>query len=299
MEVTIGIDLGGSRIKVAVRNPDGVLSHLIEAPAHDQDDQEWKRLILSSVRAVQAEYKDHPLVIGIAAPGLPNESGTAIAYMPGRMEGLENFEWKDFLGYPTFVVNDAVAALMAESRAGAAVNKKNVVLVTLGTGVGGAILIEGQPYSGAFGKAGHIGHMVINDQGIPGITGMPGSLEESIGNCTIRKRSNQVFSSTEALVEAYRKGDPFAGEVWLTSVRKLAIGLASLINILSPEMIVLGGGITEAGVDLFGPLETYLKEYEWTPGGQKVTIRKAQMGDRAGAVGALFFALEKNNLNKN
>jgi glucokinase len=94
------------------------------------------------------------------------------------------------------------------------------------------------------------------------------------------------------LIEAYKKGDIFATEVWLTSVKKLAIGLASLTNILSPEMIILGGGITEAGNDLFQPLGEFMAIYEWRTGGNKTEIVAAEYGDLAGAVGAACFAME-------
>ncbi len=120
-------------------------------------------------------------------------------------------------------------------------------MITLGTGVGGAILIDGKPYQGAYQKAGHIGHMVIDSDGEPDIIGIPGSLEDAIGNCTIEKRTLGKFKTTFQLLEAYRSGDGFAKEIWLTSVKKLAIGLASITNILSPEMIIVGGGIAEAG----------------------------------------------------
>lgn len=166
-------------------------------------------------------------------------------------------------------------------------------MLTLGTGVGGAILIEGKPYQGAFNKAGHIGHMVIDSEGDADIIGMPGSLEDAIGNCSIEKRTAGKFSSTHQLLEAFRKGDRFAGDIWLTSVKKLAIGLASLTNILSPEMIILGGGITEAGKDLFDPLEDYISRYEWRTGGNKTIIVKARFGELAGAVGAACFAREE------
>jgi len=166
-------------------------------------------------------------------------------------------------------------------------------MLTLGTGVGGAILIDGKPYQGAFSKAGHIGHMAINDGGDPDVTGMPGSLEECIGNCTIEKRSRGKFTSTHALLDAFRVGDNFAKEVWLKSVRHLAIGLASVSNILSPEVIVLGGGITQAGDDLFQPLGEFMDQYEWQPGGNKTTIVKAAYGDMAGAIGAACFAMSK------
>ena len=169
-------------------------------------------------------------------------------------------------------------------------------MLTLGTGVGGAIMINGQPYQGAFNKAGHIGHMVINDEGEPDICGMPGSLEDAIGNATVFKRSGGRFTNTRSLLEAYRQGDAGAVRVWLTSVKKLAIGIASLTNILSPEMIILGGGITEAGNDLFVQLDNFLAKYEWRTGGNRVNVVKAQFGEMAGAVGAACFALEKHKI---
>jgi glucokinase len=135
--------------------------------------------------------------------------------------------------------------------------------------------------------------MVINDAGDCDVTGMPGSLEDCIGNCTIAKRSNGKFSSTQEMLNAYNDGDQFAKEIWLKSLRQLAIGLASITNILSPETIVLGGGIAEAGNLLFEPLKEYLPEYEWRTGGNKVEIVKASYGDMAGSVGAASFAMDK------
>ena len=137
-----------------------------------------------------------------------------------------------------------------------------------------------------------MGHMVINDEEDRDMTGMPGSLEECIGNCTIEKRSKGKFTSTQDMLIAYRNGDSFAKEIWLKSMKQLAIGLASITNILSPEMIVLGGGIAEAGDDLFEPLKEYIAEYEWRAGGNKVEIVKAVYGDIAGATGAACFAMK-------
>jgi glucokinase len=291
MNFSIGIDLGGTRIKAAAVDAEGNLLHQLYLATHDGDDQIWKDAVRDAVTNLLTRMNADSSHIGISAPGLPNEKNTAIAFMPGRMQGLENFLWSDFLYQKTKVLNDAVAAMIAEARFGAAKNKKNVVMITLGTGVGGAILIDGKPYQGSFSKAGHIGHMVIDHSGDPDITGMPGSLEDCIGNCTILRRSGGKFNSTYSLLEAYRNDDPFAKEVWLTSIKKLAIGLASVVNILSPEIIVLGGGITEAGRDLFGPLHEFMKTYEWRPGGNRVNIVKAIHGDMAGAIGAASFVL--------
>lgn len=290
--ITIGIDLGGTRIKAVAIDDQGQTSHLLNQPTNDNDDKIWKNTIAELVQETQNKFKHQVTLIGISAPGLPNASNSAIAYMPGRLQGLENFIWSDFLNFRTYVLNDAVSAMMAEARYGAAKGRKNVVMLTLGTGVGGAILIDGKPYQGSFSKAGHIGHMVIDSDGEPDIIGMPGSLEDAIGNCSISKRTSRKFTSTHELLEACRKGDQFAEGIWLTSVKKLAIGLATLTNILSPEMIILGGGITEAGPDLFDPLEELMGHYEWRTGGNRAEIVKARFGEMAGAVGAACFARE-------
>ena len=292
-DIVIGIDLGGTRIKAVAIDEQGNILHQHYQPTNDGDDAIWKSAVATAVLETQIAVNRSDTRIGISAPGLPNVGNSAIAFMPGRLQGLENFIWTDFLKARTFVLNDAISSMMAEARFGAARNKKNVVMLTLGTGVGGAILIDGKPYQGAFNKAGHLGHMVIDSDGEIDLIGMPGSLEDAIGNCTIEKRTNGKFNSTHLLLEAFRNGDSFAAEVWFTSVKKLAIALASLTNILSPEMIILGGGITEAGKNLFDPLEEYMTMYEWRAGGNQTKIVKAQYGDLAGAVGAACFAREQ------
>jgi len=298
MSVTIGIDLGGTRIKAVAIDTDGNVLYENYQQTNDGDDKAWKNAVAVAVKELQAILKIEKINIGLSAPGLPDEQNTAIACMPGRMQGLENFIWTDFLNQPTYVINDAVAAMMGEAKFGAAKNKKNVAMLTLGTGVGGAILIDGKPYQGSFNKAGHIGHMVIDHEGDCDVTGMPGSLEECIGNYTIQKRSKGKFTSTHEMLDAYRNGDSFAKEVWMKSVRQLATALASVSNILSPEVIVLGGGITQAGAILFDPLKEYMDEFEWRPTGKGVEIVKAVYGDMAGAIGAACFAMTKQKDNK-
>ncbi len=293
MLFSVGIDLGGTRIKGILLNGDNQILHQIYMPTQDGDDRVWKKAVSDTVSELEKVANTEVSLVGISAPGIPNESNTAIACMPGRLQGLEHFDWSAHLQKKTYVLNDAISALVAEARMGMAVGKKNVALLTLGTGVGGALLINGQPYQGAFQKAGHIGHMCVDYQSDPDVTGMPGSLEDCIGNCTIEKRSGGKYSSTHELLTDYRKGDTFAAETWLLSVRQLAIGIASVCNIVSPELVILGGGITEAGADLFEPLEKFMKLYEWRPSGEGVSIVKARHGDLAGALGAACFAKEK------
>jgi glucokinase len=288
-KIAIGIDLGGTRIKTVVVDGKGGLLYQEYTPTNDGYEN-WKQSVHGCIRQARSVIGVDDFVVGISAPGIPDEKNSVIEFMPGRLNGLENFNWSHFLETKTWVLNDAVAALMAEATLGSARARRNAVMLTLGTGVGGAILIDGKPYQGNFQKAGHIGHISLNCEDNIDITGMPGSLEDAIGNCTIQKRSLGVFKDTHALLDAYRKGDHFAQWVWLTSIRKLAIAIASISNMLSPECVILGGGITEAGDDLSKPLERFLELYEWRPGGNKVEIVKAQFNDMAGAIGAACFA---------
>ena len=291
--ITIGIDLGGTRIKGVAIDVKGNILHQIYTSTNDGEGEAWKAAVAKTVNELKQKLTIQKIAVGISAPGLPNNENTTIAFMPGRLEGLENFVWKDYLKCSTYILNDGVAALIAEAKTGAAKNSTNAIMITLGTGVGGALLINKQPYQGSFNKAGHIGHMVIDSNGDADVTNMPGSLEECIGNCTIEKRSKGKFTSTHELLNAYRNGDELAKQVWLTSVKKLAIGLASASNFISPDTIVVGGGIAEANDDLFIPLNKWFDEFEWQPGGIRPKIVKAMHGDLAGAIGAACFALIK------
>ena len=294
-KITIGIDLGGTRIKGVVIDAVGNVFHQTYTPTNDGEGEVWKEAIARTVHELRQKLPCEKIAVGISAPGLPNKENTTIAFMPGRLEGLENFVWSDYLKCSAYVLNDGVAALVAEAKTGAAKNSTNAIMITLGTGVGGALLINKQPYQGSFNKAGHIGHMVIDSNGDADVTNMPGSLEECIGNCTVEKRSKGKFTSTHELLDAYRDDDEFAKNVWLSSIKKLAIGLASASNLISPDTIVVGGGIAEANDDLFIPLNKWFDEFEWQPGGIRPQIVKAVHGDLAGAIGAACFAMNKND----
>jgi glucokinase len=294
-KIAIGIDLGGTRIKGVAINEEGNVLHQTYTATNDGVGEVWKEAVATTVNELKQKINSEKIVVGISAPGLPDRTNETIAFMPGRLQGLENFIWRDYLNCSVYVLNDGVAALVAEAKTGAAKNSINAIMVTLGTGVGGALLINKQPFQGSYNKAGHIGHMVIDSNGDADVTNMPGSLEECVGNCTIEKRSNGKFISTHELLTAYRSGDEYAKNIWLTSVKKLAIGLASASNFISPDTIIIGGGIAEANDDLFIPLNKWFDEFEWQPGGVRPKIVKAIQGDLAGAIGAACFALTKNN----
>jgi len=233
-------------------------------------------------------------LIGLSAPGLANADNKCIAHLPNRLFGLENFIWEEYFGTKTLVLNDAHAALMAEAKFGIMQGYKYAVLLTLGTGVGGGIMINGQLYQGLSQMAGHLGHISLNaNDDELSILGMAGSLEYAIGNCSIERRSMGRFQSTHELVKAYLNNDSFATWLWLDSVRKLAIAIASLINALSPEIIVLAGGITTAGDALFKPLVEFIGLFEFRPKGKTTLIKQAKFADLSGAIGAAAFVFDK------
>ncbi|WP_247233204.1 ROK family protein [Telluribacter sp. SYSU D00476] len=296
MRVAIGIDLGGTNIKGILINEAGEVLKQHYIPTHDDPQGLWRENVKDMVRYLQSYWQEPISTVGLSAPGLPNASNSCIAFLPNRLNGLENYVWGDYFGLPTYILNDAHAALMAEAAFGAARDNRNVVLLTLGTGVGGGILLNGELHQGLSQMAGHLGHLCLNTSDDEcSIVGTPGSLEYAIGNYSVAKRSRNRCTSTWELVEAYRKGDHFATYVWLQSVRSLAIALSSLINAFSPERIVLAGGITLADDALFEPLRSFLDIYEWRPGGKQTPVVQAQFGDMAGAIGAASFALRKRS----
>lgn len=291
----IGIDLGCTNIKGVLVDSDGNVLAEQRVETNEQDDQHWKKAVASMIKNLQSRFPDAVKTIGLSAPGLANETNTCISVMPGRLPGLENFNWSGFTGERIYVLNDAHAALMAEASYGAAKGMKHVVLFTLGTGVGGGILINGHLYQGISQMAGHLGHATVDadSSGLDNIN-MPGSLEDAIGNLSVSQRSMGKFKTTFELVEAFQRGESFATWLWLSSVRKLAISIASTINILSPEAVIIGGGISLAADDLMKPLQEFLDLHEWRPGGKKTPVKLAQFSDLAGAIGAAGFARSKS-----
>ena len=293
MNYAIGVDIGGTNIKALAVTPGGrVLAHTI-VPTGDMGQCGWDLNVRRAKDEVQRTVKQPPAWIGLAAPGLAAANQSSIAFMPGRLPGLEGLVWQKFFKatQPVPVLNDAHAALLGEVWRGAARRSQNAILLTLGTGVGGAALVDGRLLRGHLGRAGHLGHISLDPAGAPDIARTPGSLEDAIGDCTVKARSGGRFESTAKLVAASNAGDTDAQTVWWKSVQALAAGIASLINVLDPEVVVIGGGIAQAGDALFRPLKKYLNDFEWRPGGKKVRIVPAKLGDRAGAFGAAWNAI--------
>jgi glucokinase len=204
------------------------------------------------------------------------------------MHGLEKFEWPAFLAREVRVLNDAQAALLGEAWVGSARGCQDVIMLTLGTAVGGAILSGGRLIRGHIGRGGHLGHISIHADGAQDAFQIPGSLDSFLGNQTLRQRTQGRYDNTQTLVAAAHAGESEAQEIWDASIRRLAVAVASLINVLDPEMVILGGGIAGgAGDALLKPLQHYLDQYEWRPGGHRVRLMLASAGEWAGAIGSV------------
>jgi glucokinase len=292
--LAIGIDLGCTNIKGVLIDGLGNIVEQAHEETNEQNDLHWKKAVADMIGNLKKKSGQKVSAIGLSAPGLADEHNTCISFMPGRLPGLENFNWSVFAKEKILVLNDAHAALMAEATFGAAKNMQHAILLTLGTGVGGGILINGKLYQGIGQMAGHFGHTTVDSNThVQDVTNMPGSIEDAIGNLTVQQRSMGKFNSTLDLVKAYQRGDTLATWLWLSSLRKFAISLASAINILSPEAVIIGGGISQAEEALMKPLSDFLNLYEWRPGGKSTMIKLAQFSDKAGAIGAAGFALSK------
>lgn len=289
MNQLIGIDIGGTQIKMGAFSPDGAVLGQWTRETGDRPTA-GAPAFAETVRQMLREADAADACMGIAAPGVAAKDGRSIAYQPGKMHGIEGFDWGAFLEREVPVLNDAHAALLGEVWQGAAKGAKDAILLTLGTGVGGAILSDGRLLKGSFGRAGHLGHISVTEGIERSIFGTPGSLEAAIGNYTVGIRSNGRFSSTRELVDAHCAGDAEATVIWEKSLRILARAITSFINILDPELVIIAGGITKAGPVLFEPLAAYLGEIEWRPAGRRVGIVPATLGEWAGAYGAAYNA---------
>jgi glucokinase len=298
LNLSVGIDLGGTNIKAALVDTQSAKTlATLSKPTRDGEFEGGTPRFALTVREIVHEFEAQAggkLAVGLSAPGLANPDGRCIEWMPGRMHGLEKFDWSAFLERDCRVLNDAHAALLGEVWAGAAQNARDAFMLTLGTGVGGAIWSGGRLLQGKIGRAGHLGHLSVDSNAPCDDFNTPGSLEDAIGNQTIAQRGEGRYPTTHALLDAYAAGDEHAKKVWLTSVRHLAAAIASLINVLDPEVVILGGGIAVGAKDrLFVPLQQMLDTFEWRPGGNQARIVPAELGDSAGCLGSVFNLLNR------
>jgi glucokinase len=289
---SMGVDIGVTNVKVVGVAPGGevLFRETFETRGESAN---WPVRVREGLAEIEGR-RGWAATIGVAAPGVARADGTCIRWMRGRLAEVQRLNWGEFLGRGCVpVLNDAQAALLGEAWIGAARGGRNVMLLTLGTGVGGAAMVDGRLLRGHLGRAGHLGHICLDMEGERDIVNMPGSLESLVGNYSVTSRSGGRFETTHALVHAFRQGDPEAVAMWESSLDALACGIASLANVLDPEVVIIGGGIAMASDALFGPLESRLRDVEWSLEGEHVKVVPAALGEFAGAIGAAWNAMSQ------
>ncbi len=287
---SIGIDIGKTNVKAVTL--DGSGQAIGQEETATPNDAGVVDVVRAMIRSQMDADGNKPKCLGISAPGLASPDLKMIAALPGGQPAIEGIDWSKLFDWPTRVpvLNDANAALYAEAQSGAAAGHQHAMMLTLGTGVGGAVMVNGQLVHGRTGKAGHLGHISIHPDWEKSILGMPGSLEYAFGDWSVGQRTGGRYDTTKDLVDAHTSGNEQATQDWLDAIRHLARGIVSLTNVLDPEVVVIGGGITKAGDTLFAPLKNAVAELEWNPTGQRVPIVPAQLGADAGAIGAALYA---------
>ncbi len=204
----LGIDIGGTKIKTVVLNEQGIILEQNEVLTEDASPEKelWKKKIITIIKEKHEQYANSnskTLKCGISAPGLVDSKNKMTLHMPERLQGIENFDWSSELQRNISVINDGHSACLAEYESFyRSKGIQHLVMLTLGTGVGGGIIINGQLYQGNLQRAGHVGHMTVDLNGAPTMTNMPGSLEYAVGNFSVFERTEGQFNTVRELVNA-------------------------------------------------------------------------------------------------
>ena len=297
--VAIGIDFGGTSIKLGLVAAGGLTQRaesLSTLAYHKAED-----LLAAILVAVDGLRAQNPDVVAVGA-GLPGivDSRHGIVHHLTNVPGWVNVPLRDLLamhtGLPAAIENDANAMAYAEWKFGAGRARRNVVCLTLGTGIGGGLIIDGQLFRGSHLGAGEIGNMSIDYRGVPGPYGNFGALERYIGNGAIAARAlaryeaaGQAHTLTDCtpylLAEAAAAGDPTAREIWEETGVMLGAALVDVIWLLNPDAIVLGGGVAQAGELLFEPVRRPVRERTSPVFHENLEILAAELGHDAGLIG--------------
>ncbi|WP_330204554.1 ROK family protein [Cyanobacterium sp. Dongsha4] len=294
----IGVDLGGTAIKLGRFTQDGSCLESVTIPTPQPA---TPKAVIDAIASMvkQLNSQNQAIAIGVGTPG-PTDAQGRIALVAINLTGWENVALADELeaktGLKTTIANDANCAGLGEAWLGAGKNYHNSILLTLGTGVGGAIILNDKLFTGHLGAAGELGLITLNPDGPPCNSGNRGSLEQYVSATAIIRETGKNPAELATLAE---QNDSTALMFWHNYGKQLGAGLASLIYILTPEVVIIGGGVS-AGAKYF--LSSTQKEIEKRvlPSSRinlKITV--AQLGNQAGMVGAAKLAWDKVALWKN
>ena len=291
----IGIDLGGTAIKLGRFRADGSCqqSLTVDTP-QPATPKAVVEVIKSAIARLISEAKPAEIkCIGIGMPG-PTDVAGRVALVAINLSGWQNVPLSGLLeqetGLPVILANDANCAGLGETWLGAGQGCQNAILLTLGTGVGGAVILNGHLFTGHYGSAAELGFITINFDGPACNSGNQGSLEQYVSVQAIRRETGKEPLELAKLAES---GDAKAIAYWQNYGQLLGAGLASLIYIFTPEVIILGGGIS-AGINLFLP-STQAEIEKRVLAGSRIGLKivPAKLGNQAGMVGAAKLAWDK------
>jgi glucokinase len=302
----IGIDFGGTTIKSALVE-EGKIIHRGEVidTLRSGDSNAITEALLGRIADLR-QVRPDAVAIGVGLPGMI-DSVNGIVHRLSNVPGWIDIPLRDLLirrtGLHSAIENDANSMAYAEWKYGAARDGKNVVCVTLGTGVGGGLILNGQLYRGSFFGAGEIGQMSIDYQGRVGNYGNRGAIEKYVGNVQIAKRAQQFYENTgkllaiehctpAALEAAAHSGDTVAKQLWAQIGMEIGAALANIVWLLNPDTIVIGGGVAKAGDLLFEPIRTAIRSVTMPTFYEELKILPAALGNDAGVIGCAAIALD-------
>ena len=306
------VDLGGTNVRAIAADLDGNIHGDDKRPSRAGEgvDVTLETIVESLSRAcIQAQTKPGGLgAVGIATPGwvdLVEGRVPAAPQLPGWRDVPIVRIMSEHLGVPVILENDANAAALGENVFGAGKGARHMVYITVSTGVGGGIIIDGQLYGGARGSAGEIGHTVIDASGPLCGCGNYGCLEALASGTAIARLAGEAEARGEsdrlthikqrdggitsgAVAEAADAGDPVSREIYSEAGRVLGVAIANLVNLLSPDMILVGGGVTQGAPHLFMPqAENTMRMLALSEPLQHVKLGQAALGDAAGVLGMI------------
>jgi glucokinase len=310
----IGVDLGGTKLLAGAVDPDGTVHHRTNRPARGLDQLELVEMVVHAVESVRRSVGGEVAGVGFGIP-CTFDARTGMAVQAVNLP-LHDIRFADVmaerLGVPVVVDNDANCAVLAEARAGAGAGCSEVVMLTLGTGIGGGLYLHGEVYRGFEGGGAELGHMVVDMDGRPCQGNCPnwGCLESvSSGTALVREASLAVarrpdtelgraleagHELTGPMVTEYaRAGDPVAAGAIEVVGRALGVGLANIANIFCPQVIVIGGGVSGAGELLLAPAREVMERRALRPGRDEVRVEAAMFGADSGMIGAAMLARER------
>ena len=291
----IGVDVGGTKTLAAVVNRQGEIEEHVVHPT-DVSSQE---ALLAGLDAIVEEAREGREIaaLGFGIPSrVDQRTGRAVASVNIPLAGVDfRDRMRERHSLPVGIDNDANAATIGEWHAGAARGARYVVMLTLGTGVGGGLILDDRPYRGASGVGAELGHIVIGLDGPPCGCGGHGHLESYAAGPVADRAARELYgkgSDGHELVERARKGEPEAVEALAEIGRRLGAGIASFVNVFEPELVVVGGGFGTAGELLLGPAREVLAREGLEPARDTVKVVPAQLGFYAGVIGAGMVAFE-------